>query len=199
MEAVGRLVRTTLWLALAPLIAIGLTGIGGFLALRQASEMVFYTREVLRVGRQVTALATDREAGIRGFLLTLDSASLRPEIVARAALPTKLDTLVALPRDSAQRVRALAVKAAVDRWDKEFARPVLASPVGAVAEVRATAIAAEPLFNVVRERTAEFMAAEDRLWAERVRRDRLITKGLIVAFTLESLSLRQCTSACDAG
>jgi len=188
--ALPHLIRTTLWLALLPLIAIGVTGIGGFLAVRDASETVFYTREVLRISRQVAALANEREAALRGFLITPDSATLAQDLAAGPELRAKLDTLVAVPRDPAQRVRARAVVRAIARWEADFAAPVLAAPPERALDLaRARWRVDKALFEEVRRSTAEFIAAEERLWTQRVRRDRFITDAIVGAFALEVLLL----------
>src|SRR5476651_5610 len=66
----------------------------------RAEHWVEHSHDVTTLARRASALAVDREAGLRGFLLTHDPRSLETEIAARAALPRVLDSLVTLTADN---------------------------------------------------------------------------------------------------
>ena len=107
-----RLLRRLVWFSLAAsLLIAGTMG-------------TFYILE--RDARIAASLATDRETGIRGYQLTHDQKSLVPEIVGRAQLPYKLDSLAVLTAsdsDQSKGVRAIAVS--LTRWENQFADPAL--------------------------------------------------------------------------
>jgi PAS domain S-box-containing protein len=153
-----------------------------------SAERVLHGREVARVARQALALALDRESSLRGFMITGDDRSLAPELAARAALPPKLDTLVALTRDNAlQQARARGVVSLLGRWDRAFAEPALQS--GRTSPRPTDSLAGATQFDNVRAAFAAFLAAEDSLYDQRLTRDRDARRALIIGGALAILLL----------
>jgi PAS domain S-box-containing protein len=175
-----RLLRRLVWFSLAALVLIAGT-MGAFYILeRDARDAFLETREVARIARTSAALATDRETGIRGYQLTHHQSSLVPEVVGRAQLPPKLDSLAFLTSsDSAQSNRVRAIRASLEKWEREFAEPALQGAL-----TGNSVLAGKPLFDQVRAAFAEFLtASEQQLLREstRVTSLQLIGFGVILA------------------
>jgi signal transduction histidine kinase len=133
-----------------------------------------HSRDVIRIARRVQLLALDRETGVRGFLLTGDSATLAPDLGARIPLRAALDSLVEATSDNPQqRRRALAYAAAIARWDSTFAAPALAqgrrSGLAAEAAFGSGGLAGKLLFDDIRTRFSEFETEQELLYRQRTR------------------------------
>src|SRR6266550_4531343 len=96
MLEMTRLLRRLVWFSVATLAIVTATLGGSYALERGAQERYLETREVSRIARSAAALATDRETGIRGYVLTHDQKSLIPDLIARTQLPHKLDSLKTL-------------------------------------------------------------------------------------------------------
>jgi PAS domain S-box-containing protein len=149
-----RLLRRLTRFSVAALLLIAAT-VDAFYALQsRAQTRLLAAREVSRLGRTAAALATDRETGIRGYKLTGDEKSLVPEIIGKAQLPPKLDSLTKLTSSSPlQQQRLQAVRAALGRWEREFADPTLRGSLPI-----ASGLAGKPLFDKVRAAFDAFIA-----------------------------------------
>ena len=183
-QQVLTLLHRVSWIAALALVGIAVTVALLHLAHRGSKRWVLHSREVARLAREARALATDRETGIRGYLLSRDSLSLAPEFTARPRLTVALDSLRELTRDNpAQQRRAEAVRDALGRWDNAFAAPALRQAQ------RTDPLAGKALFDSVRAALAAFTAAEDSLYSTRVRRDALLTSATLATVLLEVLVL----------
>ncbi|MFN2563532.1 MAG: CHASE3 domain-containing protein [Gemmatimonadaceae bacterium] len=186
------LLRRLFWVAGLALLGVALT-FGVLDTVRTRTERwVRHSREVARIARQAQTLATDRNASVRGYLLTGDRRSLEADIAARAQLPHKLDSLIALTADNpVQRRRALNAREALDRWEREFAAPVLAlsDNGGRRAALETGGLAGKPLFDAARSAFATFIDAEDRLYEKRVQREAVLRVFAIRLVALEILAL----------
>jgi PAS domain S-box-containing protein len=175
-----RLLRRLVWFSLAASLLIAGTMGTFYLLERDARQAFLDTREVSRIARTAASLATDRETGIRGYQLTHDEKSLVPEIVGRAQLPYKLDSLAVLTAsdsDQSNGVRAIAVS--LTRWENQFADPALRGALSGE-----SVLAGKPLFDQVRAAFAGFLsAAEQKLRREerRVRRLQLINFAVVLS------------------
>jgi len=146
---------------------------------------VQHTRDVARLARQTYQLAVDRETAIRGWLLTRDTALLEPERRGARPLAARLDSLSAAVRVPAQRERAGRIRAALTRWEREYAVPALASSAGAPA---VDPLAGKTRFDELRREFESFLVAEDALYLDGVRdASRLSTIATVV--TLGALLL----------
>ncbi|HUQ82145.1 MAG TPA: ATP-binding protein [Gemmatimonadaceae bacterium] len=168
------LLRRTFWISVAVIAAVALTVIVVAIAQRDREQWTQHSRAMARLARTAQLLALDRETGVRGFLLSGDSASLAPDLAARAPLRAALDSLVSGTADNpAQQQRARAFAAAIARWDLTFATPVVAQRVANTANVTtsfgAVGLAGKVLFDDVRTRFREFEAEEERLYSTRSR------------------------------
>jgi hypothetical protein len=88
------LLRRTYWTSVVAIATVAATVIVVAVVQRRSDRWTQHSREVVRISRQIALLALDRETGVRGFLLSGDSASLIPEIAARVPLRALLDSLV---------------------------------------------------------------------------------------------------------
>jgi PAS domain S-box-containing protein len=156
-QEMTRLLRRLAWWSLAALLMVGATVGGFFLSQGRAQRAFTQKREISRIGRTAAALATDRETGIRGYQLTHDQKSLVPEIIGRARLPGKLDSLAALTSsDSANVRRVKAISTALQRWEREFAEPAIRG------EIRGDSmLAGKPQFDQVRAAFDTFLAVSE--------------------------------------
>jgi two-component system, cell cycle sensor histidine kinase and response regulator CckA len=175
-----RLLRRLIWFSLGALLLVGATVGGFFLSQGRAQRAFTQKREISRIGRTAAALATDRETGIRGYQLTHDQKSLVPEIIGRARLPGKLDSLAALTSsDSANVRRVQAISTALERWETEFAEPAIRG------EVRGDSmLAGKPQFDQVRAAFDTFLSASEAdllREAARVRSLQILGVALVLA------------------
>jgi signal transduction histidine kinase len=167
------LLRRTFWISFVTIGTIGLTVIGVALAHRNREQWTQHSRDAVRLARKAQLYALDRETGVRGFLLSGDSANLDPYLSARAPLAAALDSLVRLTVDNpAQQRRASAFAAAIARWDSTFATPAIAQRVrqgttGVVTAFGAGGFAGKLLFDDVRMRFSEFEIEEEALYRSR--------------------------------
>jgi signal transduction histidine kinase len=167
------LLRRTLWISIVTIGAIGLSVLAVAIAQRSRDRWTQHSRDVVRLARRAQLLAVDRETGVRGFLLTGDSASLAPDAGARVPLGAALDSLVRMTGDNpSQQDRARSYAAAIARWDSVFATPVLARRLtlddsARLALVAGGRLAGKLLFDDVRRRFTELESEEERLYRRR--------------------------------
>ncbi|MBD2721673.1 sensor histidine kinase [Hymenobacter armeniacus] len=84
--------------------------------LKVQTERVEHTYQVLQEAETITAVLKDAQAGTRGYLLTGDTAYLRPYSIATGELPTALERVRALTVDnSEQRARLDSLQALVEQ------------------------------------------------------------------------------------
>ena len=168
----------------AALLAVAATSAGLYAAHRTRLRWVEHSRVVDRVAREALTLAVNRSAGVRAYLLTRDSASLEPDLAARAPLAAKLDSLVTLTADNPpQQRRAEAVRAALGTWEREFATPALAAAArGAPTPDR---LVGKVQFDALRVRFGALLATEGALYAARRQQDEAVQRAALAAVLLE--------------
>jgi signal transduction histidine kinase len=169
------LLRRSFWLSFAAIGAMALSVLAVAIAQRDRDQWSQHSREVARMARAAQLLALDQETGVRGYLLTGDSASLGPYAGARAPIRSLLDSLVRATSDNPQQQgRARAFAAAIARWDSMFATPAIAQrqragPGSETALFGAGGLAGKLLFDDVRRRFAELESEEEVLYRRRNR------------------------------
>jgi PAS domain S-box-containing protein len=170
--------------AAGALVALALTvGALDWLARRFDHELR-RSGEVVRVARQAYELAIDREAAVRGYLLTRDSSALVPELVARVPLAIAIDSLAVLTaNDPAQSARTGTIRAAVNRWANVFAFAALRRPNAAQADFGNT------LFETVRWSFVNLLVAEESVYIGQQRRQEWMRVFAEVAIALELVAL----------
>ena len=173
-------------LTIIALVGIALA-VGAFFAFSESSAAwVAHSRDVGTISRDARTLARDRRRSAEEFLLSHDRTIAGLDARARRDLAAALDSLIALTADNAlQQRRARAVVAAVADWDSSFAAPVFAGTVTAAQGSRTGGA----LFDVVVARFAEFVAAEDQLYDERLARNRLLAILTLVGTILPIILL----------
>lgn len=158
---------------------------------RRFDRQLRHSGEVMRVARQAYELALDRDAGVRGYLLTRDSSSLAPELFAREPLATALDSLAALTAtDPAQTERTGTIRAAIDRWANVFALSALQHPDAALGRHGDQAeLVGKTLFDAVRWSFTRLIQAEDAVYNAQRRRQESTRAFADVAIVLELVAL----------
>jgi PAS domain S-box-containing protein len=178
-----RLLRTVARIAITCLLCTGTAVLALVLMTFNAERWVDHSRIVIRTARHALELAVDRETGLRGYLLSGDQRNLEPERAAARTLRAVTDSLEMLTADNpAQRRRARDVAHAIDRWNHEFAAPVLSGQVPAKGD-----FAGKPLFDDVRRRVRDFIQQEDELYSERHVSDARMRAAVVATFAVESI------------
>ena len=118
------------------LFGLGLLALGGVIATLSlilvvqllSRSQILQGRQVTLLAREVNTLLLDRQAGVRGYLLTMDTTALTPEIVGRTHLDGTLDSLKAVTTDdTASQARVDQLRDFVARWDTTFVTPEMAA------------------------------------------------------------------------
>jgi len=203
--------RRSLWIGTVALAGIAASVGALFLAKEWSTRWALHARDVSRLARDARALATDRETGVRGYLLSGDTTSLAPEVAARAALGRELDSLIALTADNpAQQARARAVRDAVVHWEESYETPTLARAerTRGSTESPSDDLAGKALFDRIRGAIGAFLSTEDALYAERVRLEETFLRAalalvlgeiLVLGGVLARLQRRAVSQAVDLG
>ena len=170
--------------AAGALLALALTvGALDWLARRFDRELR-RSGEVVRVARQAYELALDREAAIRGYLLTRDSSALAPELVARLPLGIAIDSLAVLTEnDPAQSQRTGTIRASINRWANVVAFPALREPKRAKGAQQE--LIGNTLFETVRWSFVSLLQAEEVVYNAQQRRQERMRVFADVAIALE--------------
>ena len=178
-------------LTILALLGIALA-VGAFFALSESSgAWVAHSRDVGNVSRDARTLARDRRRSTDEFLASHDRSIAELDARARRDLRAALDSLVAITADNPlQNRRAHAIAAAVADWDSSFAAPVFAGSLAPRQGDRTGAV----LFDAVLARFADFIAAEDQLYDERLARDKFIALVTLVGTILPIVALAALTS-----
>jgi PAS domain S-box-containing protein len=174
--------------AAGALVALALTvGALDWLARRFDRELR-RSGEVVRVARQAYEMALDREAAVRGYLLTRDSSSLVPELVARLPLAIAVDSLAVLAEnDPAQSERTSTIRAAINRWANVFVFPTLREPDRA--RRKQAELIGNTLFETVRWSFMNLLAAEEVVYGAQQRRQEWMRVFADAAIALELVVL----------
>jgi len=169
------------------LVAVALTFIGLAAADKASWNYVLRSREVSRIARESRALATDRETGLRGYLLSGKEVSLAPAIEAEPRLRLKIDSLVNMTRsDVSQNERAMAIKNAIRLWDTGYANPTLArARKGGFTLGEESELGGKALFDNVRASFEAFQNFEERLYTRLVDWETFLQKVVFVAVAVE--------------
>ena len=149
-----------------------------------AMEWVEHTDQVIAQANRAQRLVTEVESGIRGYLLTDDSAFLAPYQQADVLVEPSFQALITLVSDNPPQVQRLVqMRSRYQEWSKS--NPLLIAPKQK-GEVPPTAIikTRNQLMNVIRREMSEFIQTEERLRdarSQRVRRTTQVVIGSSVA------------------
>ena len=168
-EAVLPRLRRAFWIGAFAVAGVGLTvGILGWLNQRGLA-LVLDAQQIGRLAREARNLAVEREAAIRGYLVSRQQVSLAPEFAARPQLEAKLDSLILLSsRNASQQDRAKAIASAIERWDRGFSRPALDAAAAGFAFSDRETLAGTELFDSIRSAFDSFTAGQQRIYRTRV-------------------------------
>jgi PAS domain S-box-containing protein len=183
------LLRRSIWLGSIGLLAVAVTFAGLDMAHRERANWVQHGRELARIARNTRSLATERFSGVRALIAENDLASLGPEVAANRALYPLLDTLVTLTADNpAQQTRARAIRTTLEAWDRGYGAPALREAVRRSRGEPPTHLAdinGNALFEPVRMAFDAFLAAEESLYRDRVRKVERFEIVALVAVLIE--------------
>ena len=168
------LLRRSFWISFIAIAAIALGVVVVAMVERGRDRWSQHSLAVMRLARSSQLLAVDLETGVRGYLLTGDSAALAPYAAAAPQVRSLLDSLVSATADNRQQQqRAQAFAAAIARWDSAYATPAIAARTAGSMAPEATAggygLAGKLLFDDVRARYSEFQADEEAIYRQRAR------------------------------
>jgi signal transduction histidine kinase/CheY-like chemotaxis protein/CHASE3 domain sensor protein len=190
-DAVTSLLRRVTWIAGIALLAVMASVAILLVTWSRNEEATSRNRETLRLAREIQGLATDRETGIRGYLLTRRPESLEPEFRARLPLAAKLDSLVLeTSGDSLERQRAITLRRDVQRWNDDYALRAADSASARLAAL--PVLAGKRLFDQIRADYATFIAGENATYVAQLQRSRLAIR---IGFTVVLLELLVITAA----
>lgn len=141
-------------------------GVGFWLEFRRqdASSWVRQTLQVQSEAELLLNAALDQETGIRGYLLTEAETSLEPYKSGQIAFNNALTLLYELVGDNPEQLHRLnEIVTLHNRWQREFAQPVV---LGAAPE-SSTTLAGKLLFDPLRSQVMAMLQYEEDLLAQR--------------------------------
>ena len=169
-------VQHVLWtggLTLAGLVAMLLLL---FAVERGLSREMMRSRDAARHTREAMVVAIDRQAMMRDFRLTSDSALRTAAARARIALDARLDSLAAVTSDEPELARRVdSLRTALAEWDRAHAEPVFAAaaPGSRAGDADARRLGVQR-FADIRRQFRELAVVHGAVFASRLRRaDRL--------------------------
>ncbi|MEO8193453.1 MAG: ATP-binding protein [Gemmatimonadales bacterium] len=168
-EGILPTLRRVFWLGAIALGAVALTFALLFWLNQRSLDLVVENQRTARIARETREFVVNREAAVRGYLLSHKDISLARGFARGATLGPKLDSLVLLSRgNTSQHDRARTIRSAVDRWERAWARPAL-DPRTAAAGVSARYdLAGKELFDSIKSAFDSFLAGEQRMFSMRV-------------------------------
>ncbi len=137
-------------------------GVGFWLEFRRqdASSWVRHTLQVQSEAELLLNAALNQETGIRGYLLTGTKTSLEPYESGQIAFDNTLDRLYELVEDQPEQLSRLnEIVKLYNRWQREFAQPVV---LGAAPE-SSTTLAGKLLFDPLRSQVTAVLQYEQDL------------------------------------
>jgi two-component system cell cycle sensor histidine kinase/response regulator CckA len=183
--------RRAFLLGTVALIAVALTLAALGLMHRATFTWVLHTREVIRIANDARALTSDRETGLRGFLLSGNEVSLVPDAAAKPLVRFKVDSLLSMTKKgSSENERAKSIASAIQLWEAGYADPTLARARKAgYAPSTESELAGKALFDNVRGAFDSFQHFEERLYDRLVKFERLVERVGFAAVMAELLLL----------
>jgi PAS domain S-box-containing protein len=119
-----------LGIVLALVTGIFVMLLGSVRTMHAAGEAARRAEQVLQASTELERTVVDLETGLRGYVLTGRARFLEPYESARLAHAARSARLRALVTDPAQRARARALTAAVDRYVTDYAAPLVRRGAG---------------------------------------------------------------------
>ncbi len=171
------------------LVLVGLTFVWLFWLSSRSVEWVMETERTRRMAIEARNHAVDRNASIRGFLLSKQQVSLGPELIARAPLAALIDTLLVITEgNESQHDRVKTIAQSIERWERGWAMPALAT-ANTDSATGHTALAGKELFDSIRSAFDSFLAGESRIYTRRVGMQTSIRRITYAAIIMELLVL----------
>lgn len=168
--------RAFIWVLIVP-VALGVFTLAAAQRYRSSIAWVSHTKDVLAAGDDLLLTMTDAQSDQRGFLLTGNEAFLSQYAAARDKLPGKLVVLRQLTNDNPKQqanIRRLSslIQVRVSKMEKVLAL----RPGGHLPEVQAieAILSGTTLMAQIRQEFSDIADEENRLLAERIRKERLI-------------------------
>ncbi len=171
------------------LFLVGLTFGWLFWLNSRSVDWVMKNERTQRMGIEARNLAVDRNAAIRGYLLTRQQVSLGPELAARAPLAALTDSIVQITAGSAsQNDRAKTIVASIERWERGWAFPALADQTAASLGAPDD-LAGKELFDSIRSAFDSFLANERRIYLRGLQMRAAMERITLMAVILELVVL----------
>ncbi len=181
------LLRQTVIVPVVALAILAASLLWGIQSLRNSSQWVDHTDQVIGDSQELLKLIIDMETGVRGYLAYGGDEFLQPYNEAESVIDSKFDALNQLVADNpSQQARLAAVRSHFDQWRTETARAIELRRSSADGGY-AAALQRKHLMDSVREQDSAFRAVERRLRDERVKTSQKAAKLLIVACVLLSV------------
>jgi signal transduction histidine kinase/ActR/RegA family two-component response regulator len=184
----ARRMKRMMLVMVVALIGAGATATLWYLAERKSLSWVDHSRNVARLARIGLTRSVDREAAIRGFLLTADSALLAPERDARNVLPSLLSDIERETiDDELQHSRALRLRKLVIQWEQEMNGLLAAGAFAGLDDAARLSLLrhGRTSINGIRKEFRAFIDTEDALYAERQQHDVTIRNWGILLLLVE--------------
>ncbi len=171
------------WVGLLALAAVALTTLAALVSMERLHSRIVRDMDLSRTARDVGALVSDGEAGIRSYLRTGDLSAIAPFVAGRARIGPRIDSLLtAIQEDSVAAGFVASARDEYVEWDRRYARPILDS-VQAGRPVAVLASNEQTLFDRFRVAIRAVIATEETAVGGALRRERLVSAiGLIGVF-----------------
>jgi PAS domain S-box-containing protein len=177
--------RLLLRLLALPILALGLLALTlayGIQQVQLSARRVDRSDQVIAHANQLVKLMVDEETGLRGFLLTRDSAFLQPYREANQQLEPEFTALFNLiKRDPEQTARLQRLKTEFQAWQQN-AGETIAQPTPTF-DLHPRMLARKRQMDTLRASAEDFLAVETRIRASRsftaLRVDKLSLYGLL--------------------
>lgn len=139
--------------------------------LRTSMRWVDHSDQVIGSSRQLLRLAVDAETGVRGYLLTGDDRFLEPYLRAERSIDGKTQELMQLVSDNPeQQERLRRIQSTFSQWEQHASRLLELRRNGDNYVDVGLNLEGKELMDSVRRQRDEFLAREEQLRDERVRR-----------------------------
>ncbi|HWJ94504.1 MAG TPA: CHASE3 domain-containing protein, partial [Telluria sp.] len=173
-------------LAMSVLIAVVFVGIIAYLV--NVLNWVERSERVIGQANEVSKLASDMEAGMRGYLISGDDTFLAPYLQASPRFKAQLDSLGAqVEENRTQRDRLRRIASAHAEWQKFAADMIDRRRSGAEYLAWIKSGRGKILTDEIRREFDEFLEAERRLLQQRNEEARSVTSWSLAGFLLFAL------------
>ena len=157
-------------------------------SLYSSMQWVDHTDQVISADWQLLKMVLDMETGLRGYLSTGNSEFLQPYSKAKSSIDSEFDALNQLVSENpAQQARLATIRSRFDEWQL-YANHMIELRRSEQGGNQAT-LQGKHLMDSVRTEDDAFIATEERLRAERVRKAHNTSRLAAIACVLPSMGI----------